>query len=231
MVFRSHDTRCDDTSGYVAHVGGHARDHYNETLHAYALNTETQHVWDFAGQGYVHRLIQNIDDGKLVEVSDPTNTTSQERSLIPHLSDSREEEVVHRKLEGLANQYHTLLQSQLEQQRLYFESILESMQREHEEEMLKNKPKASTDLIAALKQERNQLQHRHTTMKTKYVQVSDEVAFLKNMNESLEANKEPMRRKIEEAQRERREFKNTLQQCKAPLEEKMRQLMCRLEFE
>jgi BRCA1-associated protein len=227
------NTSCDNnnTSSYLTHVGGHARDHYNETLHAYALNTETQHVWDFAGQGYVHRLIQNIDDGKLVEVSDPTNTTSQERSLVPHLSDSREEEVVHRKLEGLANQYHTLLKSQLEQQRLYFESVLENMKREHEEELLRNKRRASTDLIAALKQERNQLQHRHVSMQTKYAKASDEVTFLKNMNESLEANKEPMRRKIEEAQRKRIEFKNTLQQCKAPLEEKMRQLMSRLENE
>eukprot|EP00525_Craspedostauros_australis_P004953 CAMPEP_0198128672 /NCGR_PEP_ID=MMETSP1442-20131203/49896_1 /TAXON_ID= /ORGANISM="Craspedostauros australis, Strain CCMP3328" /LENGTH=83 /DNA_ID=CAMNT_0043788879 /DNA_START=1 /DNA_END=249 /DNA_ORIENTATION=- len=37
----------------------HARQHYDNTLHAYALDTETQHVWDFAGQGYVHRLLQN----------------------------------------------------------------------------------------------------------------------------------------------------------------------------
>ena len=232
LMQSENNTSCDNnTSSYLTHVGGHARDHYNETLHAYALNTETQHVWDFAGQGYVHRLIQNIDDGKLVEVSDPTNTTSQERSLVPHLSDSREEEVVHRKLEGLANQYHTLLKSQLEQQRLYFESVLENMKREHEEELLRNKRRASTDLIAALKQERNQLQHRHVSMQTKYAKASDEVTFLKNMNESLEANKEPMRRKIEEAQRKRIEFKNTLQQCKAPLEEKMRQLMSRLENE
>ena len=43
----------------------HAREHYDKTLHAYALNTETQHVWDFAGQGYVHRLLQNKDDGKV----------------------------------------------------------------------------------------------------------------------------------------------------------------------
>ena len=29
---------------------GHALQHYQETLHAYALDTETQHVWDFAGK-------------------------------------------------------------------------------------------------------------------------------------------------------------------------------------
>ena len=30
---------------------GHALQHYEETLHAYALDTETQHVWDFAEGG------------------------------------------------------------------------------------------------------------------------------------------------------------------------------------
>jgi BRCA1-associated protein len=34
----------------------------------YALELETQRVWDYAGDGYVHRLIQNKADGKLVEL-------------------------------------------------------------------------------------------------------------------------------------------------------------------
>ena len=35
----------------------HAGQHYKETLHAYALDTVTQHVYDFCGQGWVHRLV------------------------------------------------------------------------------------------------------------------------------------------------------------------------------
>ena len=31
-------------------------------------------VWDYAGDNYVHRLVQNKGDGKLVEVSDESNT-------------------------------------------------------------------------------------------------------------------------------------------------------------
>jgi BRCA1-associated protein len=34
----------------------------------YALELETQRVWDYAGDGYVHRLIQNRADGKLVDL-------------------------------------------------------------------------------------------------------------------------------------------------------------------
>jgi BRCA1-associated protein len=46
---------------------GHALRHYEESLHAYALDTET----DFVGGGYVLRLLQNIEDGKIVEGIDP----------------------------------------------------------------------------------------------------------------------------------------------------------------
>lgn len=91
-----------DKALFSSGTGGHARDHYDETLHAYALDTETQHVWDFCGRGYVHRLIQNAKDGKLVETA---HGPSQER--LPEagrLSDRQEDEVVHRKLEGFANQ-------------------------------------------------------------------------------------------------------------------------------
>lgn len=47
---------------------GHAHQHYDETGHLYSLELETQRVWDYAGDGYVHRLIQNKADGKLVEL-------------------------------------------------------------------------------------------------------------------------------------------------------------------
>jgi BRCA1-associated protein len=46
----------------------HAVSHYTASAHVYALELETQRVWDYAGDGYVHRLIQNRADGKLVEL-------------------------------------------------------------------------------------------------------------------------------------------------------------------
>jgi BRCA1-associated protein len=55
----------------------HAYHHYMETNHLYALELETQRVWDYAGDGYVHRLIQNTIDGKLVELPGATNDDSQ----------------------------------------------------------------------------------------------------------------------------------------------------------
>ncbi|KXZ54622.1 hypothetical protein GPECTOR_4g687 [Gonium pectorale] len=59
------------------HVGcgryraGHAADHWRTSGHCYALELETQRVWDYVGDNYVHRLIQSKTDGKLVELAAP----------------------------------------------------------------------------------------------------------------------------------------------------------------
>lgn len=50
---------------------GHAIRHWKETEHCYSLELETQRVWDYAGDNYVHRLIQSKTDGKLVELNSP----------------------------------------------------------------------------------------------------------------------------------------------------------------
>lgn len=48
---------------------GHAIVHWKDTQHCYSLELETQRVWDYAGDNYVHRLIQSKTDGKLVELN------------------------------------------------------------------------------------------------------------------------------------------------------------------
>ena len=214
-----------DNCGFDALSSGHAKQHYDETLHAYAVDTETQHVWDFAGQGFVHRLIQNVD-GKIVEVSDPANTTSQERSLVPGLTDAEEGEIVHRKLEGYANDFNNLLKDQLEQQRLYFEGVLHQIKRGHEVNEVARSPAA---LTVALKQDLHQLQQRSRTLDKKSNKVSENVAFLKNMNESLEANKEPMQKEIIILQQARIDYGVMLKKKLPALEDRVAKLMLKLE--
>ncbi|KAJ3366661.1 hypothetical protein GGF32_003305 [Allomyces javanicus] len=57
--------------GCGRYAGGHARQHYARTAHLYAIDLATQRVWDYVRDTYVHRLIQNTADGKLVEVAPP----------------------------------------------------------------------------------------------------------------------------------------------------------------
>eukprot|EP00536_Pseudo-nitzschia_multiseries_P013630 jgi/Psemu1/212263/e_gw1.595.31.1 len=206
-------------------TSSHAGQHYRETLHAYALDTETQHVYDFCGQGYVYRLVQNKEDGKLVEVTNPQH--SGERSLTPGLSDTQEGEVVHRKLEGAAERYNSLLKSQLEQQRAFYEERLNQVKRE-----CASSSKTATeagDLVSALKHERKQVAQRLSSLQKRSSKILDEIAFLKNTNESLEANKLVLKHRIQQAGRERNESQKMIRKNLPELEAKLAWLMTQLE--
>jgi BRCA1-associated protein len=98
----------------------HAHAHYQLTTHVYALELETQRVWDYAGDAYVHRLIQNRADGKLVELpsaSISSTTMGGERGLGPGPADAMAAE----KVEAIGIEYSYLLTSQLDSQRAYYE--------------------------------------------------------------------------------------------------------------
>ncbi|KAF8889375.1 BRCA1-associated protein [Infundibulicybe gibba] len=99
----------------------HAHAHYETTTHLYALELETQRVWDYASDGYVHRLIQNRADGKLVELPSAASsmgaTPRDDGSLGPSQADALSAE----KIEAIGIEYSYLLTSQLDSQRLYYE--------------------------------------------------------------------------------------------------------------
>lgn len=60
--------------GYVGcgrYVNEHARLHYKESLHTYAMELQTSRVWDYSGDKYVHRLVQSKADDKLVAFNTP----------------------------------------------------------------------------------------------------------------------------------------------------------------
>ncbi|KAK4545872.1 hypothetical protein LTR36_002436 [Oleoguttula mirabilis] len=99
--------------------GAHAYAHYEATSHCYAMDISTQHVWDYAGDGYVHRLIQSKPDSKLVDL--PSRTRHENEAFRTEGGDS----VPREKMENMANEYTYLLTSQLEGQRRYFEEQVE----------------------------------------------------------------------------------------------------------
>lgn len=93
------------------HVGcgryqsGHANTHYRNTNHTYALQLGTNRVWDYAGDNFVHRLLQNKSDGKLVATNSP---------------DGEGEE----KIDSMQLEFTYLLTSQLDTQRQHYEERL-----------------------------------------------------------------------------------------------------------
>ncbi|KAK6330162.1 hypothetical protein TWF730_004659 [Orbilia blumenaviensis] len=85
----------------------HAFQHYEQTQHCFAMDVDTQRVWDYASDAYVHRLVQNKADGKLVELPSGRNENNTDE--------------LYEKLDSIGMEYTHLLTRQLDSQRTYFE--------------------------------------------------------------------------------------------------------------
>ncbi len=190
-------------------------------MHLYALELETQRVWDYAGDGYVHRLIQNKADGKLVELpSASTMTTSTPtpddgRNLGPSPSDALTAE----KIEAIGIEYSYLLTSQLDSQRAFFEEEKRAWTRS-----LQAERDIQTDLRAQLEaMERDKVRSeerltRNTEMAKKFeTQLRQERA----LSDGMRRNMESMKSKIDAAESDRKE----LQAKVTDLEEQLRDVM------
>merc|ERR1712137_1423247 len=178
----------------------HAEIHFQNTGHTYSLEIDAQRVWDYAGDGYVHRLIQNNADGKLVEIPDP-NSSSMARS-----NKGKDPS----KLDALVVEYNYLLTTQLESQRLYFE------QREAEEKREKDKKIA-------------QLNSRIAKLQTECQSLRKEVVFLKDINAQLESNQEAWKKKIEDIENSTHKQLAEKEQRLEDLEGQVRDLMLHLD--
>ncbi|KAG7195468.1 uncharacterized protein KQ657_003230 [Scheffersomyces spartinae] len=100
-------------------AGQHSLKHFVDTGHCFAMELSTSRVWDYAGDNYVHRLIANEADGKLVELPEKMKSDgSEEKQSI--LSPD--------KLDQVGFEYSQLLISQLDSQRDYYEKLLEEKQ-------------------------------------------------------------------------------------------------------
>jgi len=124
--------------GCGRYMEAHAADHFRESGHCYSLELETQRVWDYVGDGYVHRLIRSHVDGKLVEVPSPSlggmDPSCEEccQSSDPYMRELEEAQLAS-KLDAIAQEYNHLLASQLDSQRSYFEAQVAAAGREAEE--------------------------------------------------------------------------------------------------
>ena len=102
----------------------HAFVHFEETSHCFAMDMTTQRVWDYASDGYVHRILQNKIDGKFVELT-PASTPNDQPNGDGERDHEHDDYVPRGKLDSVGLEYSRLLTSQLDSQRMYFEEILE----------------------------------------------------------------------------------------------------------
>lgn len=175
----------------------HAFTHYSDSGHSFAMDMESKRVWDYAGDGYVHRIIQNSADGlggKLVEL--PGSRHNTETALDPS-EEAANISMPREKMEGLSLEYTHLLTSQLESQRVYFE--------EQVERAADKAAKASLAATAALSTAQSSATEL-AALKAKYDDLArDSVPALEREKSRLERRTEKfeeMARKLEKEYRE-----------------------------
>ncbi|KAJ2454080.1 hypothetical protein EV183_001803 [Coemansia sp. RSA 2336] len=145
--------------GCGRYANGHAKDHFEHTQHPYSMELSSQNVWDYAGDGYVHRLLQSAADHKVIAVdigqegTDGTVSSflagSEQRTAedLPGSETKRARGAVlprqgslfdaHEKLDAVTTEYEMLLASQLESQREQYEIQLARVRHQQAQQMRK----------------------------------------------------------------------------------------------
>lgn len=234
--------------GCGRYKGLHAANHWQETDHGYALEIETQRVWDYASDAYVHRLIRSKTDGKIVEVPAPgrasgccsvddgpsCNAAGRLHSKHAQFDEEVEEAMVLSKLDLLASEYNHLLVTQLESQRSYFEGLMAQQREEFQSTVdlaRRNSEAAEKQLSASLAQvhdavhKQKQTESKLSEALKKLEKSQKEVDFLRQLNETLLSNQKDYATKLKDA-----ESRGTEQQTMvAELQEQVRDLMVFIE--
>ena len=198
---------------------GHAYKHYSETQHTYAMQLGSNNrVWDYAGDNYVHRLLQN-KDGKPVEVecNQPNNDE---------------------KIDSVQLEYTYLLTNQLEAQRHYFEETLARIesdaQHQIEEIVDKNKiiveerDELKANLLIVTKDKQN-LEKKVNQLSTKLNKLQSELKEERELNKCLRDNQIGWQMKITETESLLKQLKSTKDKEVSDLQEQVRDLMFFLE--
>jgi BRCA1-associated protein len=207
--------------GCGRYVEGHAYKHYCETQHTYAMQLGNNRVWDYAGDNYVHRLLQNKSDGKMVEVeANPDQRASDE------------------KIDAVQLEYTYLLTNQLENQRRYFEDTMHKMDSESQEK-IKSLIEKTNNLtierdnlsrqVATLTKEKNAIDKKLNLMSSKFAKTLHDVQEEKQLNQCLRENQQLWQNKLQEVEQKLTLVEQTKDKEVAELKDQVRDLMFFLE--
>ena len=124
---------------------------------------------------------------------------------------SMSEALLNSKVEAIVNEYNELLATQLENQKSYFESLLQEVKEETETKISKAVQKA-----VSLKQQKIQ---------AKIDRCNKEKKFLEELNENLVKNEDAWKAKLLEIEERERKFLKLSEERVTSLEEQLRYLM------
>lgn len=185
---------------------GHAIDHYNQTSHCFAMEMISQRVWDYAGDNYVHRLVQNEVDGKLVELplrEDKSQNNMESLSL-----------VAAEKVDKIGFEYSKMLISQLESQREFYESRYDSLlvktagdlqysKAQYKElaeklKLLTSKQKSQESSYSSFASVNKELNNKLKEEEALNGALSEKAEFLSNENKKLKEEAEELQQQVQD---------------------------------
>ncbi len=111
---------------------GHAVEHFNKTLHRYSIHLGSQRIWDYLGDGWVHRLIKIRESESNLEALS-TNTIVLNEQNTTESPNSKEFLM---RIENIISEYNYVLSSQLEEQRKYYEKEVTRLNEKNESEFI-----------------------------------------------------------------------------------------------
>lgn len=219
--------------GCGRYKGSHAANHFDETGHGYALELESQRIWDYAQDAYVHRLVNNsMQSAHKEEVEDDVGKDVADRSQL--MDSAPDDALVKSKVDAITTEFTHIMVSQLETQRAYFEKVVESHHKETEAILESTRAawacsKASAEAADAAAQRAEsklrQVRHKNQQLDEKLASVREEREFLRQLNETLLSNQKAFSEKLKAA--EARE--EALQSELAEMKEQVRDLMMFIE--
>ena len=110
--------------GCGRYQNGHAVEHFKETKHRYSLELESQRIWDYIYDKWVHRVIIGQNNTSPINLEED----NEENILTP--------QQFYIKMENIINEYNKVLSSQLEIQRKYYEKEMDVLEEKY---LFKNK--------------------------------------------------------------------------------------------
>ncbi|XP_026314590.1 BRCA1-associated protein [Hyposmocoma kahamanoa] len=153
--------------GCGRYEGGHAAKHFMQSNHTYALQLGSNRVWDYAGDNFVHRLVQNKTDGKLVASE---GAPGEDAACGGDKLDSAQLEFTY------------ILTHQLDSQRMFYEEKINRMETEHKAECEELRTKASEveSESSKLKEQVTKLTRENKTLEKKLQHVTAKLSTLQS---------------------------------------------------
>lgn len=192
---------------------GHAIEHFRHTQHCYSLELETQQIWDYVGDKYVHRLNQSKIGSKSIA------TNNQCASVEGECGEKEDDEVsgalFSSKVDTIVDEYNFLLATQMETQRQHYETLLADAK--------SRKEILTREAIEKAEAEKTQ------EIQSKLEEVTKETKAVSHINEDLAKDQEYLKKKCKEIQEREIALLKTKEEKIIDLEEQIRDLKIYIE--